>query len=550
MNFLDSTKTILIVCLLSMTSNLIVNAEEDPLCIRQRVAQALMSADGFSDSDLSVLIQALIRQPEDKGRVLSEIARIDSKAARRFLVSEMVQEAQAIDSKNAFSEIEFEDSETVSAVKLVGDKILPELVDVFECVSGCQSKILEFIPEILGKMEISPEKANCAGSRLVLVARNPQRPFIYRMWALRALAQLGADARKYGDDIVALENEMDGALRGSVLSALVGISHPEAVTLILADLESEEFLDRGDLLWNLAMLGPQGRKAGPTVIEFLKSEDHAVLLDAIQSLGWIDYIEAIPLIVPFLDRSDDWRLTYVAALSLGRLRAVSAVEKLEQVSKSHWYAPVRRAASEALNMLRSKQHGLKGNAIGRDLSAMCNDLSEVDGELYQCEGMGTVEINGQRILLNGFSQSTSLKDLPKNFKDPGGVTSVFPISDGWLVGTNRGEFGGELLHVKKKDGGSRVLSNLHVLGIFRLASSVWVVSGISHMCKGYGFIHKIDESGDDLVLKLGFVLPLPPTGARKASESELIVQTNEGTILINSQDEIVPIPCSSSYSIH
>ena len=68
-------------------------------------------------------------------------------------------------------------------------------------------------------------------------------------------------------------------------------------------------------------------------------------------LGILNHTESIPLLIRFLE-DDHAHVRACAALSLGRMRAQEAKEKLEEMEKEDWDQTVRSRAREALERIR------------------------------------------------------------------------------------------------------------------------------------------------------------------------------------------------------
>ena len=83
----------------------------------------------------------------------------------------------------------------------------------------------------------------------------------------------------------------------------------------------------------------------------LGDKQHRVRGMAASYLGILGHTESIPLLIRFLE-DDHAHVRACAALSLGRMRAQEAKEKLEETMKEDWDQTVRSRSREALERIR------------------------------------------------------------------------------------------------------------------------------------------------------------------------------------------------------
>lgn len=83
----------------------------------------------------------------------------------------------------------------------------------------------------------------------------------------------------------------------------------------------------------------------------LGDKQHRVRGMAVSYLGILKHAESIPLLIRFLE-DDHAHVRACAALSLGRMRAQEAKEKLEEKMKEDWDQTVRSRSHEALERIK------------------------------------------------------------------------------------------------------------------------------------------------------------------------------------------------------
>ena len=175
-------------------------------------------------------------------------------------------------------------------------------------------------------------------------------------------------------------------------------------------------------------------------------------------------------LVKALANEDDWKLVYAAALSLARLKANGASDSLRSVRNLHWYPPVRRVAASAIGHIESGsrlsepewwQHGaieggpktcraVREKAVVESSSQKLiktRDRKELKQLSYGSEIRSYGPPEGTKPNKHGVIEVTG-DNMVEHVKQISQVPDVaLKIPDGWLVGSDRGEWGGELVHV-------------------------------------------------------------------------------------------------------
>lgn len=302
---------------------------------------------GISEQHLPLLIEASSRQHAGGWLTLS-IARIGNQNAIDFLFTLLSQE-------KSFQ------NQLGGAIRILGVKAVRPLVAFLSCDHGCDEPLLQTGVqgfERLGSQAVS------ALPDLLRIARDSTRPENVRISAVRAIGKIGKDARSAEDDLIQLETSDPLIFGEEITETLQSLGSDRAVPGLLKELRPDADRDMNlYVLREIAELGPQGEKAGPLVTTFLNSDDWDERLYAARALGYIGYLPAIDALRSTLQVKSDWRLAAVSAVSLGRLRAESAILDLENLAKTHWYAPVKKVAEKAIADIRSRtpQPKFRGN---------------------------------------------------------------------------------------------------------------------------------------------------------------------------------------------
>lgn len=121
------------------------------------------------------------------------------------------------------------------------------------------------------------------------------------------------------------------------------------------------------------------------------------------------------------------------------------------------------------------------------------------------------------------------------------------VRDGWLVGADRGEWGGELVHVAA-DGTSTVLFEENIAGIFRLADGVVAISGLAHLQLNRGLLLRISEEEPGHFVAIPWRrLPGAPASSWLLEDDELLVNTyGGGSVIVDKTGDFRMAQCISN----
>jgi hypothetical protein len=300
------------------------------------------------------------------------------------------------------------------------------------------------------------------------------------------------------------------------------------------------------VLRDIAALGGGGREAGAPVIDLLSSSDPAVRVTAARTLGLIGYRPSASSLVAALDDTDDWRLVYVAAEALGRLHATDAREALKAVATGHWYPAVRDAARAALAALDAGPTA--GSTTPGRFSAFEFFDYEYAGRHYPpCADQAhypalppppeVLDPAGQPELARQLAYDRDVESWGTDGKHTTKQRTIpevgVHVEAGWLVGSDQGEWGGEL--VLKPDTGptKKVLdvniASVHVLG----DAGIVAVTGLAHLVTDVGCLYKITCSSAAACHATRWKqLPGAPRSSWVTESGELLVNTTQGSVLV------------------
>jgi hypothetical protein len=140
-----------------------------------------------------------------------------------------------------------------------------------------------------------------------------------------------------------------------------------------------------------------------------------------------------------------------------------------------------------------------------------------------------------------YKQNLSNKKLPFKIDQPG-LIDVIQVNDGYLVGFNRGEWGGSLCWYSKngkkniKIGGS-VFSSSPIQFIKR-DNQIYAITGLSHMSMSYGDIIKIEKKQKQWIVEEYVKLPDDPHVIQLDRRNNMLVFTSSGLYSIDKEGHL------------
>lgn len=303
-----------------------------------------------------------------------------------------------------------------------------------------------------------------------------------------------------------------------------------------------------------------GQASGATLLRLLQGADWQNRLLAARALGSVGYTNAGPALIESLKDKDDWRLVYVAAESLGRIKAITALSALGVVAEEHWYPPVREAAHKAIEAIHGRANYASNTNRFFSFEFMAYESAHVDKEASD----GGEDERWKRIAefnrMLGLSQVwlVGLRyRVDKRIDEPprkGGLVmeeriiqrKVIPgvavrVDDGHIVGRDWGEFGGELMYLGRR-GKHALLLNENTLGIHRMTSGIVAVTGLAHMCIVKGCLYRVTKRDAGWIASPWKTLPGAPCSSRLLSDGTLYVRCTEGSVYVSPSGIIAMAP--------
>jgi HEAT repeat protein len=472
-------------------------ADENP-AIRQLAAYTLRDIEGVTEDHLDALIASCRR---GEGWIAPAIAHVGTPRAVNFLVEELVRERQT-------------QNQLTWAIEIVGEKAVPRLVQVYERETDWDEALEETMQYIMRSLG---SKAASAVDPLYAIAIDDTQPAAKRRRVIIALGCIGEPAESAVRHLRERKDQWelfgDPMLTKTVDEALIKVGATEAVPILIRALEkSPDPFSTTLIMQNIARLSDRGVSAGPTVIKYLSNSDWEVRLAAARTLGLIGYQESGEELMALLKHKEDWRLVRCAAQSLGRLRNRQAVAELEDVSRNHWYPPVRDVAQRAIAAIRNNDVKTKDAA---EASSPLDTFFDYDNPDEKTESMDEKEASSLR--------------FPVAVKP----SHRLAVDNGHFIATDNGEWGGETKFIDSKDQSHLVVTE-NTQALYRTSNGALAVTGLAHMTRDIGVIYRLVKKADgSWIGEKWRALPGAPRFSRMLRDGNLFVSCYGGIVTIS-----------------
>lgn len=310
----------------------------------------------------------------------------------------------------------------------------------------------------------------------------------------------------------------------------------------------------------LAQAGPSAIAAVPELVLLLKEGPWDVRHHAAYVLSFIGDERALDVLRRALP-SRDWRVTNEAALAIGRLgpAAARAESELKLIAESHWSAVVRNSAARALRWIGGEKRPLSNSRASayeeyrargaREHAKSCRHTEQAYGSIVKMTPPAAAEWRGSWIdAVDRTTAGSKFAPIPKSIKLPparegfdDGVGVVLKVRGGWLVGRNRGEWGGEAFAVAA-DGRVTELVAVNVVGFARVRDDVFIVTGLAHMGLDGGTLYRARETRGTWAAEPVVELPGAPMWFA-VRDDHILVATSDDVAAVSISGDLQLLPC-------
>lgn len=488
--------------------------------LRDLVSYTLRDFKGLTEEHLDTLIESRRR---GDGWIPPAIAKIGTPRAVTFLVEELVRERQT-------------ETQLTWAIKILGAKAVPEMVQIYQAKTDWDDQLehtMSFVFKELG------DQAVTAIDPLLKIANDPTIQPKERMRAITAVGSIGLPAERAVPNLQTLRRNSDAEIRSAATAAVLNIGNTEAAPILAAMLEhTTDPHGRMLLMRDIARLKTRGKTAGPAVAKFLNDEDWNVRVGATRALGYIGYEEAVDDLIKLLSRLEDWRLVLSAAESLGRLKAERALPALKKVSTTHWYPPVRDSAQKADKAIRSGEiTESKYHADNFSFEFYGYEQAGAKMEMLDMEDLKFIRFPIDIKQHQPLTVAIKAKDGSMKTSSLRGVK----VEGGYLVGSDNGEWGGEITFVDLNNDPFAIL-NENMEAIYKMTHGIIAVTGLAHMSMNSGFIQTLGRGADGRWAATKWrALPGAPKFSRLLKDGRLLISCYGGIVLVSADGQMTSL---------
>lgn len=241
-------------------------------------------------------------------------------------------------------------------------------------------------------------------------------------------------------------------------------------------------------LRQLAEMGYAGRKDAAVAVNALKDENWDVRAEAARAIGLIGYAAAVPDLVAAIS-PNDWRLTFEAMLSLSSLKAPRADAVLASIKDSYWLPSVAEAAR---NLAEGHPERVPRFSMMDDFPTdFCN--AKVDPALIPKCALNDGDLDRHNAENKAYYRTfwRSFRDQP-SLRGAQKATTLLEAPDGTFIGSNYGEWGGQLGFGNEKT--SYPLIDENVVAVIRRGQRIFAVTGLNHGGLNQGYIWEVSRS--------------------------------------------------------
>lgn len=450
-----------------------------------------------------------------------------------------------------------------------GERALPYIISETLCDEKCDQRKLDLLVHITGEME--PSVKVSLSKRILAKLKSPEISKPNKRNLIGLFFKMGEPAKFAEDQLHQIAQETPD-LGLAINDAYIGIRSQYSGGVFAQYLKSSPDIY---VIRDLAKMGPAGKDAAPALVDLLSQSDRDIRLGAARALGYLQYEKAVPALIPLLNEMSDVRLNLAAAESLGMIGRPEALAALMNASKSHWNPRVRESAAKAWHKIKYGKEGempVNNQNFAFDFFSFqffnvksCKKVSLRSAQENTLEKLNRTNKRSEREKLAYDSYIISYgpddEEEQKN-KDPKGIVVVnrynmvehreaikqvpdvaLKVDNGWLTGSDRGEWGGELVYLTE-DGQAVKLLDTNVEDIYKLGEKYIALTGLSHLFINEGLIYQLHKQDNEWHAEPWVNLPGAPESSWFVETGELLINTSGGgSILISPEGNLRMAPC-------
>lgn len=278
--------------------------------------------------------------------------------------------------------------------------------------------------------------------------------------------------------------------------------------------------------------------------------------EAIERLATLGDEASVGSLRRMLWERSDWTLQANAAAALGAMGTTASEAKadLSALAKSHWSEGVRQQAENAALRVSGKpapelQRRHAPHGWDPRYPRISASILGERGSAWRWYDPLAVELNGQGVefdrlpfeppalpeALESFDLAAALPDVEGIRAWRAGLTAAVRARNGWVLGTDMGEFGGAAFFVAD-DGSARVLVAHNVNRTLEWGGARFLLMGLGHLGSD-GLLAQIEDTDQGVVLRRVLELPEAPYDVALVGD-RLVQATHAGVAIVSPSFEL------------
>jgi hypothetical protein len=132
----------------------------------------------------------------------------------------------------------------------------------------------------------------------------------------------------------------------------------------------------------------------------------------------------------------------------------------------------------------------------------------------------------------------------------GGQQVNLKVENGWLVGFDRGEWGGNLFWFNEEGTEYKMITGGNIENLFEINGEFYVSEGLAHMSMDSGQLFKLEVKNKEWRIQKKVNLPNAPYSTTLTSDNEFLIVTSKGVLKVNKEFEIETLVEQGFWSIY
>lgn len=508
----------------------------------------------LEESDFEVIRQVILNNvaahPQGYGgSAYRALARIGGQRATRFLVSEL---KRADSASGPLS----------NAFYLIGSPALPYLTEGLTCNKGCEGiGYSNYTNVFTGFKEHLKLTDDNEAWQLLNLAKDKNN---HKHASKAAILSLGyITSNKDIAKQVYLLGEKQPFFAEVALTTLIEMKSHWAAGLLVDKISAAAIKNDAYTislsLRDLAKMGHKGAKVGDRLVPYLQSDSWETRIHVALALGYIGHHASVNDLHTLSQNKQDWQQVYAGVKALTMLGDISSIPHIKTVAENHWFTPLRQFAQQSLAILQSAKT-TKVNPEKFDFF----DYTDIRLKDHECKGDSykkfdeSVSVKMYRDESNNNLDAYQYRDPLCATNDFDGAGEDFCNKDvsmftpnlvaqykgDWLSGTNRGEWGGELLLFSDTQK-AKLLIEDNIEDIYVIGQHAYITAGVAHMSSNRGIIYQLSKSNENYSHKRYYRLPGAPRTSWKISKDDILINTISGAVIFNAKKGLKMADCAA-----